>query len=139
MKRILPLLFVISLFAVGCRRGAEPLPVMSFNFRLGVADDGDHSWVYRREAAAAMIGDQAPAVFGVQEAYDFQLSFIADRCPGYACVGVGREDGLSQGEHMAELTQPLMSLFCLGAIILVSNSFKTSSQKYAGNLQGLSV
>lgn len=101
MKRILPLLFVISLLAVGCKRGAEPLPVISFNVRLGVADDGDHSWVYRREAAAAMIGDQAPAVFGVQEAYDFQLSFIADRCPGYACVGVGREDGLSQGEHMA--------------------------------------
>ena len=48
-----------------------------------------------------MIADQRPAVFGVQEAYDFQLDFLKGNCPGYAYVGVGREDGVHEGEHMA--------------------------------------
>ena len=78
MKRILPLLFVISLLAVGCRRGAEPLPVMSFNVKLGVADDGDHSWVYRREAAAAMIGDLAKALLRYCEPDTMSRVFIRE-------------------------------------------------------------
>ena len=77
------------------------IPVMSYNIRYGTAEDGNNSWEMRREAAAAMICDQRPAAFGVQEALDFQLEYMQKNCPGYKYVGVGREDGVHDGEHMA--------------------------------------
>ncbi|MBO6221482.1 MAG: endonuclease/exonuclease/phosphatase family protein, partial [Bacteroidales bacterium] len=104
MKKIL-LLALLPLLLFSCKNGGkasvEPLPVMSFNVRYGTAEDGDHVWENRRDAACAMILDQRPAVFGVQEALDFQLDYFVEHCPGYKCVGVGREDGIHDGEHMS--------------------------------------
>ena len=101
MRRIA--VFLLLAFAACTARQEYTLPVMSFNVRLGVADDGDNSWPQRRDAACAMIRDQHPAVFGVQEAYDFQLDYIQEKSPDYQFVGVGREDGIHEGEHMAVL------------------------------------
>ena len=86
--------------SVSCKK-AETIKVMSYNIRLGVAKDGDNAWDLRKEATPAMLEDQNPLVFGVQEAYDFQLAYITEQCPQYACIGVGREDGVSKGEHMS--------------------------------------
>ena len=79
----------------------QTLDVMTFNVRLGTAKDGEHSWEFRRDAAAEMIQEKKPAVFGVQEAYDFQLDYLLEKCPVYQCVGVGRNDGGTEGEHMS--------------------------------------
>ena len=92
----------LALLAIGCGVKEEAaLPVMSFNVRYGTAQDGDNVWDNRKDAACAMLLDQHPAVFGVQEALDFQLEYFEEHCPGYSYVGVGREDGVSGGEHMA--------------------------------------
>lgn len=77
------------------------LRVMSYNIRLGVADDGVNRWELRKPATPAMIYDIHPVVFGVQEAYRFQLDYILDKCPSYKEVGVGRDDGADGGEHMS--------------------------------------
>ena len=93
---------LLPLLALSCQsKKVETLPVMSFNVRYGTAEDGDHVWDNRKDAACAMIMDQHPAVFGVQEALDFQLTYFQEHCPGYKYVGVGREDGIHDGEHMA--------------------------------------
>ena len=93
---------LLPLLALSCQsKKVEPLPVMSFNVRYGTARDGDYVWENRKDAACAMIADQHPAVFGVQEALDFQLTYFQEHCPGYEYVGVGREDGVHEGEHMA--------------------------------------
>ena len=97
LAALLPLLVLSS---QSCQK-VEPLPVMSFNVRYGTAKDGDFVWENRKDAACAMILDKHPAVFGVQEALDFQLTYFEEHCPGYRYVGVGREDGLHEGEHMA--------------------------------------
>jgi endonuclease/exonuclease/phosphatase family metal-dependent hydrolase len=89
-----------ALLLAACSAPA-PLKVMSYNVRFGTADDGVYSWPNRQDAAVAMIEDQRPAVFGVQEGLRFQLDFIAEKCPEYQYVGVGREDGEARGEHMA--------------------------------------
>ena len=68
------------------------LKVMSYNIRLGVGKDGTNSWEFRYPATSLMIEDQQPDVFGVQEAYDFQVLFIKENCRNYDCVGVGRDD-----------------------------------------------
>ena len=54
------------------------LKVMSYNIRLGTAKDGTNSWEYRYPATALMLKDQMPDVFGVQEAFDFQVKFIEE-------------------------------------------------------------
>ena len=77
------------------------LKVMSYNIRLGIGKDGTNSWEFRYPATALMIEDQQPDVFGVQEAHDFQILFIKENLRNYDCVGVGREDGKSEGEHMS--------------------------------------
>ena len=48
-----------------------------------------------------MINDQKPDIFGVQEALDFQVKYLEEACPDYKSVGVGREDGKHEGEHMS--------------------------------------
>ena len=68
---------------------------------MGAAKDGTNSWEYRYPASAMMITDQAPDVFGVQEAYDYQVKYLNDYCKGYKSVGVGRENGKTKGEHMS--------------------------------------
>ena len=77
------------------------LKVMSYNIRNGKAKDGTNHWDLRYPATAYMIKDQNPDIFGVQEAYDFQVKFIAENFREYGNVGVGREDGKSKNEHMS--------------------------------------
>ncbi len=77
------------------------LKVMSYNIRLGSANDGTNSWALRYPATAEMIEDQMPDIFGVQEALASQIRFIEDNFIDYKSVGVGREDGKKDGEHMS--------------------------------------
>ncbi len=76
------------------------LKVMSYNIRLGSANDGTNSWALRYIATHDMLKDVAPDVFGVQEALDYQVAYIEEMC-GYKSVGVGRENGKKEGEHMS--------------------------------------
>ena len=79
----------------------EAIKVMSYNIRLGVGEDGTNSWQYRCPATIEMLEEQQPDVFGVQEAYDFQIEFIEEFARNYKSVGVGREDGKKEGEFMS--------------------------------------
>ena len=79
---------------------SESLKVMSYNIRLGSAQDGTNSWALRYTATGKMLEDQKPDVFGVQEALEYQVRYIEEMC-GYESVGVGRENGKKEGEHMS--------------------------------------
>ena len=95
-------LLMAALFLPGCGQAEKiQLTVISYNIRQGVADDGDNSWEHRRPATIEMLKDKHPDIFGVQEAFDFQISYITDNLPEYESIGVGREDGKNSGEHMS--------------------------------------
>lgn len=83
------------------KKDDNTLKVMSYNIRLGSANDGTNSWGLRYPATAEMIEDQMPDIFGVQEALASQIRFIEDNFVDYKSVGVGREDGKKDGEHMS--------------------------------------
>ncbi len=105
MKRIL----LIALSAVillpfdsqAKKNESEELKVMSYNIRMGIAKDGTNSWEFRCPATIAMLKDQQPDIFGVQEAFEFQIKFIEEYCRNYRSVGVGRDDGKKKGEYMS--------------------------------------
>lgn len=79
------------------------LKAMSFNIRYGTANDGENSWPNRREAALAFLSTCGFDVIGVQEALHSQLQEIRGSAPFLDYVGVGREDGISDGEFSAIL------------------------------------
>jgi endonuclease/exonuclease/phosphatase family metal-dependent hydrolase len=84
----------------GCVADGE-VRVISYNIRLGTAQDGGNSWEYRRDATLRLFEQETPCVVGVQEALDFQVAYIEQHLPQYEHVGVGRDDGKHQGEIMA--------------------------------------
>jgi endonuclease/exonuclease/phosphatase family metal-dependent hydrolase len=106
MKKLVIVLLVAMLLPVSIDAKKKSdvdydLKVMSYNIRMGVAKDGTNSWEFRYPATAMMIEDQKPDVFGVQEAFEFQIKFIEENCLDYEAVGVGRDDGKSKGEFMS--------------------------------------
>ena len=101
MKKILLVLAAASaIFATACGKSDE-LKVMSYNIRLDNAKDGENAWPNRKEATIEMINTLKPDVFGVQEALPHQVQYLKENATAYASVGVGRDDGVSKGEHMS--------------------------------------
>ncbi len=101
MKKTLFFAVLAALFSlVSCSESNE-LKVMSYNVRYDTPKDGDNIWDLRKHATIAMLNDVKPDVFGVQEALPNQIAYISEQAPVYKNVGVGRDDGVSKGEHMS--------------------------------------
>jgi endonuclease/exonuclease/phosphatase family metal-dependent hydrolase len=84
---------------------AEPMTVMTFNIRYGTASDGDNHWTLRRTFLFDVVREQSADIIGLQEALDGQIREITEAVPGYAVVGVGRDDGRTAGEYSAILVR----------------------------------
>ena len=76
----------------------DGLRVMSFNIRYNNPDDGVHAWPNRKDRVASVIRFHQADVAGLQEALIGQIRDLEQRLPGYAWVGVGRDDGEETGE-----------------------------------------
>jgi endonuclease/exonuclease/phosphatase family metal-dependent hydrolase len=106
MKRNLFLLLSLSAIVTACAGGKSnesTVKVMSFNIRLGSANDGDNSWQNRRDGAVKMIETNDPDIIGLQEAMTMQNEYLAEKLPQYTQLGVGRDDGKNKGEFMRVL------------------------------------
>ncbi len=103
MKKALLILMLI-LISPATVLQAQRVKVISFNIRYDGAkqEDGENAWYYRSKAVINMIKKEQPVVLGLQEALLDQLSLI-DRNfkKKYRRVGVGRDNGITRGEHMA--------------------------------------
>ena len=102
----LAVLLVILTFvseAVSAQPPREPIAVMSFNIRYGTAKDGENEWTRRRTMLFDLVREQDADLVGLQEALDFQVDEITAAVPGYATIGVGRDDGGARGEFAAIL------------------------------------
>ncbi len=62
--------------------------VMSFNLRFGLADDGENSWVNRQHAFPDLFKKIMPDFIGVQEANNFQSSFVDTLLPFHSFTGM---------------------------------------------------
>lgn len=111
MLRRIIFIFVLTLlctilFSTGCIKQESArslyetdLKVMTFNIRYGNAEDGENSWQARKSLVFEVIRKNNPDLLGLQEALDFQINEILDELPGYSYLGVGRDNGKSNGEH----------------------------------------
>ncbi|MFM1748901.1 MAG: hypothetical protein RLZZ188_2567 [Verrucomicrobiota bacterium] len=85
-------------FLAPAAAAAEPLRVMSFNVRYATAPDGENAWDKRQPLFFETITRFAPDLIGFQEVLAVQYDAIAERLPGHAFAGVGRDDGARRGE-----------------------------------------
>ena len=95
------LLSSMTFEAAAKKSSQDEVKVISYNIRVINSKDGENEWKYRAAASDAMIKDYAPDIFGLQEAMPGHLEYLNKALPKYVSVGVGREDGVSKGEHMS--------------------------------------
>lgn len=131
MKKILFMtlvaFFLLPVSGVAKKNEQKELKVMSYNIRMGIAKDGTNSWEFRCPATIEMLNAQKPDVFGVQEAFEFQIRFIEEYCRDYKSVGVGRDDGKKKGEYMSIFwNKKTMSLLKWGTFWLSETPDKPS-------------
>lgn len=100
-------LLLLPLVAVSCGQvkqqtsAPQPVNVMSFNIRYDNPEDSLDNWQYRKDRAANAIRFYDVDIVGTQEVLHNQLEDLKQRLPGYAVIGVGREDGKEKGEYSA--------------------------------------
>lgn len=75
--------------------------VMTYNLRFDTVNDGVNRWDARKEHVTALIQHEQPHFLGTQEGLRHQLDDLLGELPGYAFVGVGRDDGADAGEFSA--------------------------------------
>lgn len=79
---------------------SAPLNVATYNLRLNIPSDGANAWPHRKDAVKALIRYHEIDLFGTQEGLADQVEDLA-AMPGFAYVGVGRDDGKRAGEFAA--------------------------------------
>lgn len=81
-------------------QGGVPFNVATYNLRLNTPDDGPDAWPLRKDALKALIRHHEFDLMGTQEGLIEQIEEL-EAMPGWARVGVGRDDGKRGGEHAA--------------------------------------
>lgn len=81
---------------------AQDLLVGTYNIRMAQnnTDVKSHNdWNNRYKHMCSLIAFMSPDIFGSQEVYKYQLDDMLTQLPGYASIGVGRDDGKEAGEY----------------------------------------
>ncbi len=74
---------------------------MSFNIRYENHYDVNNSWSDRKDSVINLILNHKPDILGIQEALPNPYDYIKSNLTQYNSIGVGREDGINQGERAA--------------------------------------
>lgn len=86
--------------AISMAEAAEPVRVMSFNIRYGLAKDGDNEWSKRTELVVDTIKAFEPDLLGTQETLGFQAEFLRKQLPEFGYIGQTRDNN-PNGEQCA--------------------------------------
>lgn len=90
----------ISLMAAGPSKKDTPFTIIQYNIRMNTPSDGDNAWPLRKEKVAGLLTFHGADIFNIQEGLPEQMDDLTSLLPAFDHVGVGRDDGKRQGEHM---------------------------------------
>ncbi|MBO0358214.1 endonuclease/exonuclease/phosphatase family protein [Hymenobacter sp. BT186] len=99
IKKALCALFL--LLAVSATISAQTMKVATYNVRYDNKQDTANAWLRRLPHLTNLIRFQDFDLFGTQEVLYTQLQDMTSKLPGYAYIGVGRDDGKQAGEYSA--------------------------------------
>ena len=97
MKRCL--IFVMVL--INIHTVFAQISVMSYNIRYHNPNDKDNWWEYRKRDVTELIEKYHPDFLGIQEGLYKQVQYILTGTSDYNYIGVGRDDGETNGEYVA--------------------------------------
>ena len=82
---------------------AAQMLVGSYNIRYKNTEDSinGNAWANRCQVICDQVNFMSPDIFGAQEVLYSQLSDLIQGLDGYNYIGVGRDDGKTQGEYAA--------------------------------------
>jgi endonuclease/exonuclease/phosphatase family metal-dependent hydrolase len=86
---------------IGQGKKDTPFNIITYNIRYNTPDDGVNAWPLRKDKVAALLKFHEADIFNVQEARPEQMDDLTAQFPDFDHVGVGRDDGVRLGEHMA--------------------------------------
>lgn len=97
------ILAVLSLSITILTLSAQQLFIGTYNIRNNHNNDAreGNGWNERVGRICGQINFEQPDIFGTQEGHIDQLQDMLALLPGYAYIGVAREDGKKKGEHSA--------------------------------------
>lgn len=103
MKKIAYIVISLAaLFLQSCQHSEKlELNVMTFNIRYDNPEDSLNNWKYRKDVVCQTVENYDVDILGTQEVLANQLEDMKLRLPAYNAIGVGREDGIDQGEYSA--------------------------------------
>ena len=78
---------------------AQKINFATYNLRYANTTDVGNLWPERKQAVVDLIQYHQFEIFGVQEAVKLQLEDLKKAMPSFEYDGVGRDDGISAGEH----------------------------------------
>jgi endonuclease/exonuclease/phosphatase family metal-dependent hydrolase len=99
MKLSLFLSLLLFLITIGCNN--QSYTAATYNIRMNTESDGINRWDNRKDWVKNQILELNLDVFGTQEGLPEQISFLDSTLIEYDYAGVGRRDGVSEGEHSA--------------------------------------
>lgn len=99
---LLVALFLSAAFSGLNAQGKKDTPfnIVTYNIRMNTSGDGVNAWPLRKEKVFALLRFHKADIFGVQEALPEQMDDLTAAFPDFDHVGVGRDDGKREGEHM---------------------------------------
>jgi endonuclease/exonuclease/phosphatase family metal-dependent hydrolase len=84
---------------VGSSFAQSNVKLMSYNIRYDITTSNASPWTERHNAIASQIKRFDADIVGMQEVLDHQRTQLLADLPGFASIGVGRDDGQKAGEY----------------------------------------
>ncbi len=101
MQKLVIYLLLLSGVLASMQTTAQTINVMTFNIRYDEPRDLEDSWQNRKVEVVEMLKDKHPDFLGIQEGLHHQVAFLDSNLVKYSYIGVGRDDGNTQGEYSA--------------------------------------
>ncbi len=101
MKKLLFFFIIIYFVALtGCSRNSDKdaIKVMTLNVRYDNPGDSINAWKNRASIVCNFVKNENPAIIGMQEVLLNQYELLDSVLVDYESVGVGRTDGVKEGE-----------------------------------------
>jgi len=97
------LVLILSVFSFVHYLNAQTVNIATYNIRNDNEDDvaNGNGWKQRLPYVCSLIQYHDFDIFGTQEGFHHQLEDIKRILPDYDYIGVGRDDGKTEGEHSA--------------------------------------
>lgn len=95
------LILIMAVSGFGQDKKNKSFNVITYNIRMNTPADGVNAWPLRKDKVAGLLKFHQADIFNVQEALPEQMDDLVASFPDFGHVGVGRDDGIRKGEHMA--------------------------------------